>query len=114
MLELLPISFTFTSLAKIVLILSINTLLGYTWYSPIGFQKQWMKATQWKEGNVCHKISIFMSNLGTLLNSFLLHILLIAFDIRKYQFLSAMLAAAILCGFYAVSFAELIPTFLCN
>jgi len=101
MLELLPISFTFASLAKILLILGINMFLGYIWYSPMGFQKPWMQAMQWKEGDECNNIAIVMSNIGTLLNSFLLNILLIAFDIRKQQFLSAILASAILCGFYA-------------
>ncbi|UJR13756.1 hypothetical protein I4U23_000766 [Adineta vaga] len=100
MIELLPISFTFTSLAKLILIICTNMFLGYTWYSPIGFQKQWLKATQWNEGDECNNRSILMSNIGTLLNAFLLNILLIAFDIRKHHFLSAMLAAGILCGFY--------------
>jgi hypothetical protein len=104
MLELLPISFTFTSLTKVLLILGINIFLGYTWYSPKCFGKQWMQAMQWKEGDESNNKAMLMSNIGTLLNSFLLHILLLAFDIRKQQYLSAILASAILSGFYAVSF----------
>jgi hypothetical protein len=104
MLELLPISFTFQSLAKVVLILGINMFLGYVWYSPIAFQKQWMQAMQWKDGDECNDKGLLMSNIGTLLNSFLLNILLLGFDIRKQQFLSAILASAILSGFHAVSF----------
>jgi uncharacterized membrane protein len=104
MLELVPISFTFASLAKVILILGINMFLGYIWYSPIGFQKQWLQAMQWNESDERNNIAMIMSNIGTLLNSFLLHILLIAFDIRKQQWLSAILASAILTGFYAVSF----------
>lgn len=103
MLELVPISFTFASLAKVILILGINTLLSYTWYSSYAFQKQWLQAMQWKEGDESNSIAMVMSNIGTLLNSFLLHILLIAFDIRKQQWISAILASAILTGFYAVS-----------
>ena len=83
-----------------------NMLLGGTWHSSIGFQKQWLQAMQWKDhdgSEDCCKIAIFMSNVGTIFNSFLLNILLIAFDIRTHQFLRAILAAAILCGFYAVS-----------
>jgi hypothetical protein len=116
MLELLPISFTFTSLVKVLLIIGINTFLGYTWYSPIGFKKQWMEAVQWKEGDTCSKKAILMSHIGTLLSSFLLNILLIAFDIRKHQFVSAILASAILCGFYAVSSEEFILYYIeqCN
>ncbi|CAF1221785.1 unnamed protein product [Adineta ricciae] len=72
MLELLPIDFTLTALSKTILIIATNMLLGYVWYSPKFFQKQWLQATLWKE----------------------------AFDIRKHHFLSAALAAAILCGFY--------------
>ncbi|CAF1007585.1 unnamed protein product [Rotaria sp. Silwood1] len=103
MLELLPISFTFTSLVKILIILGITMFLGKVWYSPIGFQKQWMNAMQWKEGDCdeCHTMGIVMANLGSLLSSMVLNILLIAFNIRKHQYLSAMLAAGILCGFYA-------------
>ncbi|CAF3007158.1 unnamed protein product [Rotaria sp. Silwood2] len=101
MLELLPISFTFTSLAKILLIIGINMFLAYVWYSPIGFQKQWMKAMQSTEGEECNNMAIFMAHVGALLSSLFLNILLIAFDIRKHQYLSAMLAAGILCGFYA-------------
>jgi len=104
MLELLPISFTFTSLAKVLLILGINMFLSYIWYSPIAFRKQWMGAMQWKEGDEWNNGGILISNIGTLLNSFLLNILLIAFDIRKQQYPSAILASAILSGFYAVSF----------
>jgi hypothetical protein len=104
MLELLPISFTFASLAKILLIFGINIFLGYIWYSPKVFLKPWMEAIQWKEGDECNNKGIFMSNIGTLLNSFLLNILLIAFDTRKQQYLTAILASAILSGFYAVSF----------
>ncbi|CAF1421224.1 unnamed protein product [Adineta ricciae] len=100
MLELLPIDFTLTALSKTILIIATNMLLGYVWYSPKFFQKQWLQATLWKEGDVCDKTSILMSNVGTLFNAFLLNILLIAFDIRKHHFLSAALAAAILCGFY--------------
>ncbi|CAF1186416.1 unnamed protein product [Adineta steineri] len=100
MLELLPISFTLGSLVKVFLIMSINMFVSYTWYSPIGFQKQWMQAVQWKEDDQCNSTAVLMSNIGALLNSFLLNILLIAFDIRKQQYLSAMLASAILCGFY--------------
>ncbi len=103
MLELVPISFTFASLAKVILILGINTLLSYTWYSSYAFQKQWLQAMQWKEGDESNSIAMLMSNIGALLNSFLLHILLIAFDIRKQQWISAILASAILTGFYAVS-----------
>ncbi|CAF1261145.1 unnamed protein product [Rotaria sordida] len=103
MLELLPISFTFTSLVKILLIIGINMFLGSIWHSTIGFQKQWVKAMQLKEGDdVCdHRMAIFMANVGTLLSSIFLNILLIAFDIRKHQYLSAMLTAGILCGFHA-------------
>ena len=103
MLELVPISFTFVSLAKVLLIIGINLFLGYIWYSPIGFLKPWMNAMQWKEDDKCNNKGVLMSNIGTLLNSFLLNILLIAFDLRKDQYLSAMLASAILSGFYAVS-----------
>jgi len=59
---------------------------------------------QYKECSECNegsRTAIIMSNITALLNSFLLHILLLAFDIRKHQYLSAMLASAILCGFYA-------------
>ncbi|CAF3286028.1 unnamed protein product [Rotaria sp. Silwood2] len=107
MLELLSISFIFTSLAKIVLITITNMVLGFTWYSPIGFQKQWIKAMRWNEEDVCKahdecsSIPYIMSNLGALLSSILLNILLTAFNIRKHQYLSAMLASLILCGFYA-------------
>lgn len=103
MLELVPISFTFSSLAKVILIVLSNMFLGYIWYSPAAFQNQWRKSMEWKEGDKCSNKAVFMSNVGTLLNSFLLHILLIAFDIRKQQFLGAILASAILSGFYAVS-----------
>jgi uncharacterized membrane protein len=112
MLELLPISITFATLVKIVLIIAINMFLGYTWYSPKCFQKQWMEAMQWQEGDVCHNQSIVMSNIGALLNSFLLNILLIGFDIRKHQFLSAMMTSAILCGFNAVSSYEYLSTYI--
>ncbi len=104
MLELVPISFTFSLLAKILLILGINYILGYIWYSPMGFQKQWLQGMQWKEGDEFNYTkAMLMSNIGTLLSSFLLNILLIAFDIRKQQWLSAIVASAILSGFYAVS-----------
>ena len=107
MLELIPISLTFSSLIKVLLIIGINMLLGYIWYSPIGFHKQWEQAIQRKEGGgvggECTNTAIAMSNIGTLANSFLLHILLIAFDIRKQQWISAILASAILSGFYAVN-----------
>lgn len=102
--ELVPISFTLTSLMKTFLILATNMFLGYAWYSPMAFQTQWRKAMQWKDEDQHDNAAIFMSCVGTLLSSFLLNILLIAFDIRKYQYLSAILAATILCGFYAVSF----------
>ena len=109
MLELLPISFTFVSLTKVLLIIGINLLLGYVWYSPAAFLKPWMQAMQWKEDDQCNdNKAILMSNVGTLLNSFLLHILLIAFNIRHDQFASAILASAILSGFYAVSIEHLI------
>jgi hypothetical protein len=58
---------------------------------------------EWKEDDKYNNKAFLMSNIGTLLNTFLLNILLIAFDIRKHQYLSAMLASIILSGFYAVS-----------
>lgn len=103
MLELVPISFSFTLLTKIILILGINILLGHLWYSPYGFVKQWRQAMQWQEGDQHHSKAVVMSNLAILFNSFLLNILLIAFDIRKHQWISGILASAILTGFYAVS-----------
>ncbi|CAM4963640.1 unnamed protein product [Rotaria socialis] len=102
MLELLSISFTFTSIAKLVLIIGANLFLGYTWYSPVGFQNQWMKAKQWKEDECEHdNFPIVMSVIGALLSSALLNIVLTAFNIGTHQFLSAVLVSAILCGFYA-------------
>jgi len=103
MLELLPISFTFVSLAKVLLIMGIHMFVFHTWYSPIGFQKQWLNAMEWKEDDKFNNKAVLMSYIGTLLNTFFLNILLIAFDIRKNQYLSAMLASIILSGFYAVS-----------
>ena len=111
MLELVPVSITFVSLAKVILILGINVLLGYTWYSPYAFQKPWLQAMQWQEGDEHSKKALLMSNIATLFNSFLLHILLIALDIRKQQWISAILASAILTGFYAVS-VRCFPTFV--
>ena len=104
MLELVPISFTFASLAKVLLILGFHTILSYVWYSPYGFGKQRQQAIQWKEDDERHDQAILMANIGVLLNSFLLNILLISFDIRQQQWLSAILSSAILTGFYAVSF----------
>ena len=80
--------------------------LGYIWYSPYAFKNQWMQAMQWKEEDQHHSLAIIMSNVGTLINSFLLNILLIAFDIRRQQWISAILASAILTGFYAVSLQQ--------
>ena len=103
MVELVPISFTFASLAKVLLIIGINTFLAQLWYSPLGFTKQWRQAVQWQEGDQHHSKAVLMSSLATLFNAFLLNILLIAFDIRQQQWVSAILASAILTGFYAVS-----------
>lgn len=102
MLELIPISFTYTSLLKIISILGINFVLSQLWYSPIAFLKQWQQALEWKEGDQRHSKAVLMSNLATLFNSFLLNILLLAFNIRQQQWVSAILASAILSGFYAV------------
>ena len=111
MLELIPISFTYTSLAKILSILGINLVLSHLWYSPLGFLQQWRQALDWKEGDQRHSKAVLMSNLATLFNSFLLNILLLAFDIRKQQWISAILASTILTGFYAVRrrFNRIIP-----
>jgi hypothetical protein len=50
---------------------------------------------EWKEDDECTNKCVLMSTIGTLLNSFLLNILLIAFDIRKQQWLSAILTSTI-------------------
>lgn len=103
MFELVPVSVTFESLIKIILIIGTNMLLGYIWYSPSCFQKQWKQAKGIKDDIPCTNNAILMSNIGTLANAFLLHILLIAFDIRRQQWIGAILTSAILSGFYAVS-----------
>ncbi|CAF3596237.1 unnamed protein product [Rotaria sp. Silwood1] len=89
MLELLAISFTFTSLVKILLIIIINMIVGNLWYSPLGFQKQWMKAMKWSDCETCDSkvvmMALFMAHLGTLLSSIFLNLLLIAFNIRAIE-----------------------------